>query len=101
MVNDTKCIDSLMVEDIKRMNPDVGMQTLYELTFDDWKLVGQYSNDITMILGEKDKIVTKKKLNDMLSHLANCKVIVIPKIGSTAVVEDFDKLTNYIIESID
>lgn len=102
-INDWEKIDEQIVFDTRRASTIVALNTMMELAWDSWK-VGpkKWENGKSyLILGENDRIIKRNKMNRMMKQIPNIHVQNIPKIGHTAVVENYEellKMLNIIME---
>ncbi len=102
-VNSWADIDERIVVDARRADTMVAVRTLWELTFDCWRVAknkGMKGNmtekippcQVTLVWGKKDRVITKRSMALLVGDLGGCDVRVFPEMGHTMVVEDYDEL---------
>lgn len=86
-------IDSLMIEDVLRADSATAIKTLQEMVWDTWRV----KSDLAMLVlvGSKDKLVSMDRL---LEDFPNAKVVYVPNVSHTLVVENYELLLKTIKE---
>lgn len=102
-VNHWADIDDRIVADVRRADTAVAVRTLWELAFERWHVAGSAAMrrgrtdktnqpQITLLLGEKDRVIAKKKMALLAKELGGCELHVVWGMGHTMVVEDYEGL---------
>ncbi len=99
-INNWKKIDNQIVVDTRKASVIVAVVSMMELAWDNWRVTNEEWNggNISIIIGENDRIISKKKIRMLHRDLKNSRVYCIKHIGHTAVLENFDKLCNILLE---
>lgn len=93
-INRWEKIDDQVVIDTKRAAPIVAACAMNELAWDNWRVKrGEWKcGNVDVIIGEKDRIITQRKMKCLYNDIEKCHVYVIKGIGHTAVLEAYNKL---------
>lgn len=93
-INDWKKIDEQIVLDTRRASTMVALNAMMELAWDSWNVAPKKweNGKIYLILGENDRIIKRNKMNRMMKQIPNIRVHCIPKIGHSAVLENYEEL---------
>lgn len=96
-VLDKNLIDDLMISDVKRSNARIAVESLFDLAFDKWKVKEwKGSTGVILLAGEKDLIIDFQNLKLLQRHLKSCNLRVIPNIGHTPILENYEEVVNTI-----
>lgn len=100
-INKWSAIDELIVKDVKRANPDVATELMFELAYDDWR-AGKWCGNrkVVVIIGENDRIIKRKHIRLLKRDLESCDVKIITNIGHTAVLENYEEVSGLIMENM-
>ena len=94
-INSWSSITDDVIDSAREADPEVAIELLKEMYNDNY--VAKESELMTfLIIGEKDRIITKEKMLELQKDLGRVELIVINGIGHTAVLEDYNSLYNYI-----
>lgn len=96
-VNNKNCIDKQIIIDTKIADPYTSAKIFKEISHDIWK-TNYIKADFSIIQGEKDKVIDIKNVIK-LSKCLNCKIIFKKNLGHTIIIENYDYLLRYIINS--
>lgn len=93
-INSWNHINDQIVLDTRKASPVVAACTMLELAWDGWRIGKDQwrCGKVSLILGEKDRIISRKKMKCLCDDLGVCQVYGIRKIGHTAVLEAYDRL---------
>lgn len=91
-VNRWEQIDGQMVEDVRKASPIAAACAMFELAWDQWRVKQWDRGETVLILGERDRIIERRKMEALKDALGSCSVYCIEGIGHTAVVEAYDQL---------
>lgn len=102
-INHWEKIDAQIVTDTRKAVPLVAAHAMMELAWDNWQLKKDEwkSGKVELILGEKDRIIKRKKMKRLCSDIGNCHVYVIRGIGHTAVLEAYDRLFKILVKILE
>ena len=102
-INSWDKIDDQIVADTRRADPMAAACSMAELAWDNWRIKsGEWKcGNVELILGEKDRIITRKKMKWLCNDLGKCHVHMIRGIGHTAVLEAYDKLLKILLKIIE
>ena len=100
-INHWRDIDKQILLDVRKVDSRVAARSLFELAFDSWKVKDNaFCCKVNLLLGEKDRVISKKKMRNLQQDLGGCKVQVFPNIGHTAVTEDYERFFDTIAKII-
>ncbi|MBQ3496996.1 MAG: alpha/beta fold hydrolase, partial [Oscillospiraceae bacterium] len=93
-INDRKKIDGQTIADVRRASALAALNTMMELAWDGWRVEPKKwtGRKVELILGENDRIITKRKMEKLAQALGDVNVHTIGGIGHTAVLENYDVL---------
>lgn len=99
-INSWEQIDDQIVLDTRKASPVVAACTMLELAWDRWRIkkARWKCGKVCLILGERDRIISRRKMRCLCDDLGVCQVYGIRKIGHTAVLEAYDRLFNTLIK---
>lgn len=101
-INRWEKIDDQIVIDAKRADPLVAACTMTELVWDNWRVKrgDRKYGKVQLILGERDRIITQRKMKCLCNDIGKCHIHVIKGIGHTAVLEAYDKLLEILLKIV-
>ncbi len=101
-INRFSLIDPQIVRDVQRADAHVASQLMFELAWDRWKLKkGQTPlGQVTLITGERDRLIPKTCMEELKNILPNCRSYVLRGIGHTAVAEDYEGLLRLLLGAL-
>lgn len=100
-INSWSDIDLRIIADARRADPKVAARTMMEMAFDRWKVKKTLDQDqVLLVLGAKDRVISKRKMEKLRRDLGGCRVKVLKGIGHTAVVEDYQALVRRIFAAL-
>ena len=88
-----------IVTDSKSAHPIVAANLIGELAYDSWRAKPWHDakHPVLVIIGEHDRIIQKSHIRKLQQDLKHCNVQVIPHIGHTAVLENYEKLLEILL----
>lgn len=95
-INKWNLISNQVLDDARRCNKEVATELMIEMADDKWTISDMKLKNIVLVLGEKDRVISKKKMDKLIRDAKLSNKIIISNIGHTAVLEDYDKLFNII-----
>lgn len=101
-INRFSQIDRQIVQDVQRADAHVASRLMFELAWDQWKLkkgripLGQ----VTLITGERDRLIPKSHMKELKNALPNCSCHVLKGIGHTSVIEDYEGLLRLLLSAL-
>ncbi len=99
-INDWGKIDDIIVEDALKADSKMAAKVIKEIANDRWQVSKpSLFKNVTIILGEKDRIIAYEKVKQLGEKL-NCEIKIIPKIGHTPIVEAYLEYKEMIVQSI-
>jgi pimeloyl-ACP methyl ester carboxylesterase len=100
-INKYSLIDDILVEDARKANAAVASGLLRELCNSRWRFSAEQKCgcEISILYGEKDRLISKQNIQTLQKDI-DCRLVTIPNIGHTPVVESFDFMLGYIREEL-
>lgn len=90
-INSWSAITDDVIDSARQADQEVAIELIKEMCND--RYITKESKLMTyLIIGEKDRIISKYKILDLKNDLVKSKLIEIKRIGHTAVLEDYDSL---------
>jgi pimeloyl-ACP methyl ester carboxylesterase len=101
-VNKYRRINDIIVNDARACNIDIASTLLREICFDSWRFTNfsEYTKRILLLISQKDRIISLAKMK-MLRNDLDCRIISLPNIGHTPVVEDYESLLTIIYKEVE
>jgi len=102
-INKFSKIDDVIVGDVRKADGNAAARLMFELACDTWKVEkgGGPAGKVLLVVGEKDRIISKKHMARLKGDVADCRLCVLKGIGHTAVVEDYRGLLNVVLGWMD
>lgn len=92
-VNRFAAMDRQLITDVRKADPQTAARALFELIFDSKRIpANAYCAQATLLLGQKDRVITKKSMAILKNDLGGCPATVFWGTGHTAVLENYQGL---------
>lgn len=100
-INEWSAIDKQIIKDVQKADSATAARTLFEMAFDKWTIPAPFSESpVLLILGQYDRVISKKYMQDLKQSLGQCRVRILKGIGHTAVTEDYDALWRAVVRGL-
>ncbi len=97
-VNKYSLIDDILIDDVRSAQPLTATQLIKELAVDTWRASENIKNNITVVMSEKDRIISSAKIRVLLKDLKNARLITFKKTGHTSILENYDDVLKIVLD---